>query len=67
MEKSKSTKEISELTGIEEWRVKNYCTLNGGLSRDTIKKKLELITQLQFNNMIGNYNKDILFEIFVNK
>ena len=65
-EKSKSVREMKELTGIAEWQIKNFCNFNKGISKETLKNKLELVTDIQFNNMIGNYNQDLLFEILIN-
>lgn len=65
-EKSKSVKEISEILNIPEWRVKNYCNSNKGISKETLKNKLEIVTNIQFNNMIGDYNENEIFELLIN-
>lgn len=63
LEKSKSTKEISEFMKYSDWRVKKLIDATKSTTKENLANKLSKITRLSLDNMHGDINENFLIEL----
>ena len=66
MLKGKGQKEISDIMGIEPWRVLKLMNANKSVSIDTLEYKMKKITELSLARNTGNINEDNMVLLLMN-
>ena len=67
MLKNKSAKEISDIMGLQFWRVKDLIEANKYTDIEVLKNKLKEITNLTINRINGNISEDFMLLLLMDK
>ena len=66
MQRGKGQKEISDLMGIESWRVNKLMNANKYVDIDTLSYKMKKITELSLSRVKGNLSDDYMVLLLMN-
>lgn len=66
MQRGKGQKEISDLMGIESWRVSKLMNANKYVNIDTLSEKMKKITDISLARVKGNLDEDYMVLLLMN-